>query len=194
MMNLDDSLLQRAATGDMDAFEELILGYEKLIYNITYRMLGNAEDARDASQEVLIKIYKNLGKCTSIKAFKSWVYTVANNTCIDEIRKRKNKPFESLNKLIQTEDGDIQQQLPADDPTPEERFLEQERREILQQAICQLSPEHRTLIVLRDIQGLHYEELANATGTSLGTVKSRLSRARTQLCQIISKIREQNIL
>jgi len=188
----NDDLLRRAASGDMDAFEELIRGYERLIFNITYRVLGNADDAKDASQEVLIKIYKNLHKCANMKAFKSWVYTVANNTCIDEIRKRKNKTADSLDKFIQTEDGEIEKQLPADDVTPEESLLRKERRKDLQAAICQLSPQHRTLIVLRDIKGLSYNELADATGTSLGTVKSRLSRARLQLCQIILESKEQN--
>ena len=188
----DDTLLQRAASGDMDAFEALIRGYEKLIYNITYRMLGNPDDARDASQEVLIKIYKNLSKCANMKAFKSWVYTVANNTCIDEIRKRKNRTADSLDAMIRTDDGEMERQFRADDPTPEERFLRKESNESLQRAIQQLSPEHRALIVLRDIRGLSYGELADATGASLGTVKSRLSRARNQLCQIVLKSREQN--
>jgi len=190
----DDLLLQRAASGDMDAFEALIRSYERLIFSIAYRMLGNADDARDASQEVLIKIYKNLGKCANMKAFKSWVYTVANNTCIDEIRKRKNKTADSLDAMIQTDDGEMEKQFPADDLTPEERLLRKENKEALQKAILQLSPEHRTLIVLRDIRGLSYGELAEATGASLGTVKSRLSRARNQLCQIVLQTREQNKL
>ena len=192
MTAIDDDLLHRAASGDMDAFEQLIQGYERLIYNITYRMLGNPDDAKDASQEVLIKIYKNLGKCANMKAFKSWIYTVANNTCIDEIRKRKNKAADSLDALFQIEDGEMEKQLPANDPTPEELLLQKEKREILQLAINRLSPEHKALIVLRDIKGLSYGELADATSTSLGTVKSRLSRARSQLCQIIMKIKEQN--
>jgi len=189
----DDSMLQRAVSGDMEAFETLIRSYEKLIYNITYRMLGNPDDARDASQEVFIKIYKNLSKCANMKAFKSWVYTVTNNTCIDEIRKRKNKTADSLDAMIRTEDGEMEKQFPADELTPEERLLRKESRESLKKAIMQLSPEHRSLIVLRDIRGLSYSELAEATGASLGTVKSRLSRARNQLCQIVLKSREQNI-
>jgi len=194
MTAIDDDLLQRAASGDIEAFEQLVRGYERLIYNITYRMLGNPDDARDASQEVLIKIYKNLSKCTNMKAFKSWVYTVANNTCIDEIRKRKNKTADSLDAYFQTEDGEMEKQLPADDPLPEDLLLRKEKREVLQAAINQLSPEHKALIVLRDIKGLSYDELAEATETSLGTVKSRLSRARSQLCKIILKIKEQNDL
>jgi len=189
---MTDELLQQAALGNLEAFEALIQSYERLIYNITYRALGNPEDARDASQEVCIKIYKNIGKCTSIKAFKSWVYTVANNTCIDEIRRRKNKTADSLDALVQTDDGTMEKQLRSDDLTPEENLLLKEKREILQEAILQLSPEHRVLIVLRDIQGLSYDELADTTNTSLGTVKSRLSRARIQLRKILIEIKEQN--
>jgi len=187
-----DDLLSRAVSGDMDAFEELIRGYERLIYSIAYRMLGSAEDARDAAQETMIKIYRNLARCTSIDAFQSWVYTITNNTCIDELRKRKNKTTDSLDELVKTDDGAMAKQLKSNDPTPEDILLRREQQKMLQQAINKLSPEHRALIVLRDINGLSYDELSATTGASLGTVKSRLSRARNQLCQIIVKNREQN--
>ncbi|MDR1705980.1 MAG: sigma-70 family RNA polymerase sigma factor [Clostridiales bacterium] len=181
-----EALLERAARGDGQAFEMLIADYEKLIFTLAFRMLGNTQDARDASQETLIKVYNNLHKCHDIRSFKSWVTTITNHTCIDELRRRKGKRDESLNKIIEAGDSEFTPQFKSDGPGPEERLLSKERQEHIQRAINRLPVKYKQLIVLRDIGGLSYEELAETAGLSMGTVKSRLSRARIKLQQYLS--------
>ena len=184
-MYTDDVLFKKASKGNIDAFGKLIFEYEKIIYNVAYRLMGNTEDAKDMSQEVLIKIYKNLDKCKEIKYLKSWIYTVTTNTCIDEIRKRKNKYTESLDSENNTEDGEILRQIKSDILTPEEQVLKKEKNNQLQNAINQLPTNYKTIIVLRDINNLSYDEIAKITNLNLGTVKSRLPRARKALKNII---------
>ncbi|MCL2702323.1 MAG: RNA polymerase sigma factor [Defluviitaleaceae bacterium] len=179
-------LLEKAASGDIAAFELLIAEYEKLIFSQAFRMMGNAWDARDAAQESLIKIYKNIHKCHDIHSFKSWIRAITNNTCIDELRRRGNKREDSLNRMFETEEGEVELQFESTDPGPEAVLLGIEKQERIQLAINRLPVKYKTLIVLRDINGLSYEELAETTGLSLGTVKSRLSRSREKLKKLLA--------
>lgn len=176
-----DDLLSAAAKGDMDAFSALIQKYERLLYNIAYRIMGNPEDASDMTQEALIKIYKNLAKCNDEKGFKNWAAAITSNTCIDEIRKRKNKTTRSLDEMVSVPDGAVEQQFESSEPTPEEAILSSEKTQLIQSEINKLSSDHRAVIVLRDIEGFSYQEVADMTNVSLGTVKSRLARAREHL-------------
>lgn len=185
------NLYERAAKGDLQAFEIFIARYEKLIYNAAYRMLPNPFDAEDISQDVLIKVYKSLYKCKSPEAFKPWLFKIIHNTCIDEIRKRKNKQTVSIDKSFETEDGAIENQMASDDRTPESEYLKNETAKEVQEAISKLSENFKILIIMRDLNGLSYEEIALSLGISLGTVKSRLSRARTTLKDIYIRMREQ---
>ncbi len=189
-MDNEAYLLIKATEGDMEAFEQLILGYEKFVYAIAYRMLPNSEDAKDISQEVLIKIYKNLHEFSNITYFKSWVARITTNTCIDELRKRRRKDTVSLDETKDGEEGLKIIQIPSKETTPEESALESEKQKELVSAIHKLSNDYKTLIVLRDIQGMSYNEIAEVTNSNLGTVKSRLSRARRRLKQLYEK--EQN--
>ena len=191
LYSIDEELLKKAQNGDIKAFEKLILNYEKLIYSVCYRILSNPDDAKDISQEVLIKIYKNIDKCNDIKTFKSWIYTIINNACIDEMRKRKGKYTDSLDDTLDGEDGQIEKQLSSDGLTPEQEIIKNETVNEVQAAIGKLPENYKSLIVFRDIQGLSYEEISKITDDPLGTIKSRLSRARKSLKDIISKDREQ---
>ncbi|MDR2903798.1 MAG: RNA polymerase sigma factor [Clostridiales bacterium] len=193
-IDFQEALLKKAKQGYIPAFEKLILQYEKLIYNIAYRMFGNQEDARDLSQETLIKIYKNIGKCVDIRHFKSWLYTVTGNTCIDELRRRKGKTTDSIDEDLEFSEGNVKKQMRSGDKTPEESYLNNELGETLQKAIGRLSPDKRRLVILRDIRGLSYAELSEITDTSMGTVKSKLARARGELKDILTKLKEQNKL
>jgi RNA polymerase sigma-70 factor (ECF subfamily) len=193
-IDFQEALLLKAKQGDIPSFEALILQYEKLIFNIAYRMFGNPEDARDLSQEALIKIYKNIDKCTDIRHFKSWIYTVTGNACIDELRKRKGKTAISIDEQLELSEGSVQKQLRSADDTPEEGYLNKELGETLQKAIGKLTPDKRRLVILRDVQGLSYQELSEFTNTSMGTVKSKLARARSDLKDILTKLKEQNKL
>lgn len=179
------SLVNQAINGDMSAFEELIIDSEKIVYNIAFRMLADAEDAKDISQEVFIKVYKNLSKFDGKAAFSTWVYRIAVNTCIDEMRKRKGKQNVSIDEELKTNESSLKKQYIDKEPTPEESFMQKETEEEIMSAMEKLSIEHKAVITLRDLDGLSYSEIADITEVSMGTVKSRLARARLQLKNII---------
>lgn len=185
-------LIKKAKDGDMRAFEELILLNEKMVFNVVLRMINNPEDAKDISQEVFIKVYKSLNNFNEKSAFSTWIYRVAVNTCIDEIRKRKKVNIISIDE--ETENGDcaIQKQYADTSETPEERFIQNEDKNQILNAVNELSNDHKTMIVLRDLHGLSYNEISEITGNTLGTVKSKIARARLQLKNMLTKKKEQN--
>jgi len=186
-MNEDD-LIKKAVSGDADAYGQLIAPYEKPIYNFCLRMLSNAQDAQDLSQEVFIKVYKNISKYKSRDgaSFKNWLYRLANNACIDEIRKRKSRVHpESLDKPMELDENEMERQIDSGLATPEETAIKNERRAAVGNAIRKLPAEFRRMIVLRDLRGLSYEEIADITGVKLGTVKSKINRARGKLRELI---------
>lgn len=186
----ENDLIAHAKQGDINAFEQLILRNEKNVYNIAYRMMHDVEDAKDIAQEVFLKAYKNLNYFDGRSVFSTWIYRITVNTCIDELRKRKEKYTVSI------DDEGQQTKLPQASPEemPEERLVQKEAgREILV-AMEQLSEEHRTILTLRDLRGFSYEEISDIIEVSMGTVKSRLARARKQLKQEFLKKKEQNEL
>lgn len=188
-----DILIKSALNGDISAFEELIIQYEKKVYNVALRVLKNPDDAMDISQEVFIKIYKNLDKFDGKASFSTWLYRITTNTCIDELRKRKGKETYSIDNDIENEEGSYKREFVDNSPTPEEQTIIKESGNEIIKAMENLSDEHRTIIILRDIEGLSYNEIADITGVSIGTVKSRISRARLSLKNII-KNREQKYI
>jgi len=190
-MDNNEILFLKAQAGDMEAFEFFIRAYERLIYNAAYRMLPNSCDCEDIAQEVMIKVYKNISKCKSATSFKSWLLRIVHNTCIDEIRKRKNKTTISLDKEPEGDDGPMENQLLKDENTPETEFIKKDMARQIQKAIEKLPTDSRSVIVLRDISGLSYEEIAKITGINLGTVKSRIARARSNLQKELKILLEQ---
>lgn len=184
-------LVKQAQKGDMVSFEALILQHEKMVYNIALRMLNHSEDVKDISQEVFLKVYRNLEQFDGKSAFSTWIYRIAVNTCIDEIRKRKGKQTYSLEAELESTEGSYQKQFADSGDTPEESLLHQEAQKEVIAALETLSEDHKTVVILRDIQGFSYEEIAEMTDTTLGTVKSRIARARNQLKNVILKSREQ---
>lgn len=185
--------MEKSKYKDLSAFEELIMPYEKLVYNISYRMLGNTEDAKDVSQEVWLKVYKNLSKRNDMDSFKAWVCTITNNACIDFLRKKKVriKP-DSIDVMYQTDEGEaiisIEDKKEA---TPEEVLISKERKKAIINAVGMLNPVHKAAIIFRDINGFSYEEIAAITSQNIGTVKSQISRARESLRTILLKMKEQ---
>jgi len=185
-------VLENARRGDVSAFEEVMIFHEKLVYNIAYRMLNNPDDASDITQESFIRLFKHIKSFESTNHIKSWLCRVTHNLCIDEIRRRKGKLTRSLDEDIEFEDSSASLQIADDEPTPEETVMLQEDLDHLQRAIAKLPEEYRTMIVLRDLGGLSYQEVAEITELEMGTVKSRLSRARTRLKELF--LREQSEL
>lgn len=184
---MENELIKKAQNGDGAAFEELISPYTTIVYNIALRILGNPEDASDASQEALIRVYRNIGKFKGDSKFSTWLYRIAHNACIDEYRRRKSKlNFASVSVDDSYDDSDNPLlEIPDTSPTPEEHTLKNERSKMLYDAISQLSPISKSAVLLRDVNGLSYEEIAEIQNCSLGTVKSRINRARQQLKEIL---------
>ena len=188
----EKELIAKAKQGDMQAFEELILKHEKIVYNVALRMMNHSEDAKDISQEVFLKAYRNIKNFDERSMFSTWLYRITTNTCIDEMRKRKGKQNYSLEEELENEDGSMQRQIADEGDTPEESLMRGEEKGEILQALDTLSEEHRVAIILRDVKGLSYEEISEIIELPMGTVKSRISRARNQLKNEILKIRERN--
>ena len=181
MENMDVYLANKAAKGDIEAFETLIIKYEKTIYNIALRMMISPEDAKDVSQNVLIKIYNNISRFKGDSLFSTWIYRITVNTCIDEIRKNKRKSEISMDD----EDAGVGRVIQDTNLTPEQSAIEKEGYNSIITAINELPEEYKTVITLRDIEGFSYQEVAEITECSLGTVKSRISRARAKLKELL---------
>ena len=183
-------LIKQAQSGDTDAFEQLARLYGAQVYNFCCRMTNNTHDAEDIAQDVFIKIYGGIKKFKhrGEGSFRRWVYTVANNACTDALRKKKSRIRpDSLDAAIETEDGVLYNEPVSPESTPEETVLKKERQEILKQAIAELPAQFRQMIVLRDVRGLSYSDIAQITGNNPGTVKSKISRARACLREQLKK-------
>ena len=172
-------LIKRSRKGDAAAFEELALAYRQRIYNIALRMLSNTEDAADVTQEALLKMYRSLPFYRADAAFSTWVYRITVNACHDMLRRAyKQKEGLSLDFFGDTKEEDSPREVADYSAIPEEILLEKETEAYLQALIAGLTPRYRLVVTLREISGLGYQEIAEAVGLSLGTVKSRLNRAR----------------
>lgn len=173
---LESSLIKRAIQGDNDAFESLMSAYERKIYGLCLRMMGNRQDGEDAAQEAMVRIWQKLPQYRGEAAFSTWVYRVTASACTDAIRKRSLRAQPSLEAM--REEG-FEPQDGA--PTPQQAVENSERREAMQRAIAGVPEQMRSVFLLRDVHGLSVEETARALNVSSGTVKSRLSRAREKI-------------
>lgn len=187
MSESDEFLIKGALKGNTDAFESIVYKYEKMIYSLAYRMFNNKEDAADITQEVFIKLYKSLDRVSDRPNLKAWLYRVAYNTSIDEIRRRKGAEILSSDEELTDRGESYISTIKSDAPTPEENTVSKEKSEILINALNSLGENHRQLLILRDISCLSYNEIAEITDKSLGTVKSGISRARKSLRDILEK-------
>lgn len=178
---MDVYLAGKAAAGDAEAFETLIIKYEKTIFNIALRMMKSHEDAKDVAQNVLIKIYNNLSNFKGDSLFSTWIYRITVNTCIDEIRKNKRKSEISMDD----EDTGLGRVISDTAVNPEQSVIHSESYNAIIETINELPEEYRAVITLRDIQGFAYSDIADITECSLGTVKSRISRARGKLKELL---------
>lgn len=183
-------LLERAKKGEVEAFELLIERYQKKVFNIALKMLGNYDDASELAQEAFIKIYKSIKGFKEESSFSTWVYRIATNVCLDELRKRKNRKLTYLDEVIQSEDGDLKREIADQGLSPDAIAEQKELKRALNQAILSLSEEHRVVLIMRDLHGMTYEEIAKVTKCPEGTVKSRINRARLSLKETLYKNKE----
>jgi RNA polymerase sigma-70 factor (ECF subfamily) len=187
MAEVESVLIRKAKNGDVHAFENLIEIHRKRVYNIALKMLHNQEDAYDITQEVFIRVFKSMKEFREEASFSTWIYRITKNACLDELRKRKNKATVSLDEDLETEDGAIKRQVEDCSPGPDALYESMELRDIVRTAIELLSDEHKFVIILRDLQGFSYEEIAKVLECPEGTVKSRINRARKALKEILQR-------
>ncbi|MFQ3661636.1 MAG: sigma-70 family RNA polymerase sigma factor [Chloroflexaceae bacterium] len=176
-------LVEAGQRGDVEAFNQLVRLYEARVYNLCYRMLGDADTAADVTQETFISAYQSLRRFRG-GVFRAWLLRIATNACYDALRARKRRPAVSLDAPQATESGapfDVVDTAEA----PDETALRHELARAIEQGLAQLPEDQRIVVILSDVQGLAYEEIAEVTGTNLGTVKSRLSRGRARLRDIL---------
>ncbi|MBR0105009.1 MAG: sigma-70 family RNA polymerase sigma factor [Firmicutes bacterium] len=183
--NGHELLVKLAKKGKMEAFESLVRLNETKIYNICLRMLGNKDDALDASQDTFIKAYKNISKFDERSKFSTWLYRIAVNTSLDMLRKNKSVKTVSMDDVKENSLG-AYEKMPSPEGNPESITLENEGKAEVLSAMEKLSEEYKTALVLRDLQGLSYIEISRITDTSLGTVKSRIARGRRNLREILT--------
>lgn len=180
-MQADALTLQRARRGDTAAFEALVTPCEPMLWRLCWQMLGSREDARDALQEIMVKAWRALDRFDGKAAVSTWLYRIGVNHCTDLLRQRSLRRVESLDSL--REDRGYDPPSPAEGPA--EALEHKERNAAIRQAIGQLPPDQRTALVLFALEHRSYEEIAALTGAELGTVKSRIARAREKLAGML---------
>lgn len=179
MADEERRLIETAQRGDVDSFNALVRLYEGRIYNLCYRMLGDRESAADAAQDAFLSAFRNLRSFRG-GSFRSWMLRIATNTCYDALRVRKRRPAISLDSDADHDDAPALQIADPSEP-PDDFALRRELAAAIQRGLEHLPEEQRIIVILSDIEGLAYEEIAQITATNLGTVKSRLSRGRARL-------------
>lgn len=192
MSIIDDKLwVKKASKGDSEAFEQLVLTYQTQIYHLCYRMLGNAEDAADMTQETFLKAWRSLDGFHFESAFSTWLYRLASNCCLDFLRSQKRRPTVSL--VMEDAEGEEQAYEPADEaPSPEEQAIFQEEKNEINIAMQALDEEQRQVLTLRVVNDLSYAQIADILSLKEGTVKSRIARARENLRKNILKLRNKS--
>lgn len=180
------AVIKAVLDGDINAYELLVKEYEKNVYNLALRMVGNSEDAADMSQEAFIKAYNSLTSFRGDSKFSVWLYRIVSNVCLDYLRSRGRRQTVSLS--AENDDGEDVEIDIADETQSPERLLDRRlTRDAVRRGLAALPPEHRQILLLREIQGLSYDEIADALGIEAGTVKSRIFRARKKLCAFLIK-------
>jgi RNA polymerase sigma-70 factor (ECF subfamily) len=178
----EPGLIRAAQQGDLTAFNRLVLAYQDMVYNQAYRMMGETETADDATQDAFISAYKNIRSYRG-GSFKSWLLRIVTNACYDELRRRKRRPTQPLEPvdLENNEEMDSARWMVDPGESPEEALERKELDRALQHCLEDLPPDFRAVVILVDIQGMDYTEAAEVAKTPLGTIKSRLARARLRL-------------
>ena len=185
----ENSFLTKAQQGNVNAFEELTSSYYTKVYNICYRMLNNPEDASEQSQETFIKAFKYIKDFKGNCSISTWLFRIATNVCLDYLRKNKNKKTISFEQSS-FEDIKIKDRLISDMPGPEKTAETNAQKIAVREALSKMNEKNRIIIVLRDIMGLSYDDISETLKAPIGTVKSRISRARSELRDLLCEDKE----
>lgn len=188
--SIEKKLIKLASKGNTSAFEKLIITYEKHIYNICLRMLGNEQEAYDAAQEVCMKIWRQIHTFEGNSKFSTWVYRIATNQCLDMLRKNKTKKEISIYQTNKDQDEEWTLDLPDAKADMDKHIEELALKDVIDLALSEIKVEYKEIIVLREMQNYSYDEIGDILNLSQGTVKSRLSRARSALKKILMQNKE----
>lgn len=181
----EKKLIEQAIDGDPAAFNRLMEMHEKRMYAVALRMFGNREDAQDCLQEAMLRVYRSIGGFKAQSSFGTWVYRITMNTCLDEIRRKKNKQNTSLDGML-----DLGWSPADDSAAPEKQVIQKELKKRINQCIGELPEDMRSPIIMRDIHGYSYDEIAEMLNVNVGTIKSRISRGREKLREKMSDFSE----
>jgi RNA polymerase sigma factor (sigma-70 family) len=184
----EDALVAQAVQGSVDAFNQLVQIYQQAAYNLAFRMLGDAERASDATQDAFLRCYRSLDQFRG-GLFRAWLLRIVTNCCYDQLRLQQRRPTTPIDDMV--EDEEHSDLLKDNIESPEESLERGELNAFLKTSLEILPPEQRAIVVLSDIEGLSYEEIASVTSLALGTVKSRLNRARGRLRDYMLAHKEQ---
>ncbi len=186
----ETKLIQYASEGDLDAFNRLVLAYQDIVYTQAYRMMGEQASAEDACQDAFISAYRNIRKYRG-GSFRAWLLRIVTNSCYDELRRRKRRPTTPLEPIDEF-DEEIENPTWLEDPgeSPEESYDRNQINLAIQRCLAALPEDFRSVVILVDVQGLDYYEASDAIGKPLGTVKSRLARARARMRECLQGFRE----
>ena len=187
----DQKLIQRCLSGDESAFEELVLAYQNMVFNVAYRFLSNAGEAEELAQEVFMRIYRHLENFRGASSLKTWIYRITTNLALNKIKFNKRRKIHksvSLDQEIRPDSPTLGDTIADNRPGPDKRTMGGEIQEQLQIALDQLSKDQKAVVILRDIEGLTYEEISDALEVNIGTVKSRLARGRSNLQTLLKDL------
>ena len=184
------NLIEKCKQGDRKAFDTLIRNYEKRVYNLAYRLSGHYDEANDISVDAFIRVFQAVRLFRGDANFSTWLFRIVTNVYLDRRKRTRNKQHLSLEEYIELEENSVARQVEDPAPTPDMRAEASERRDMLQQAINSLPDYQRAMIVLYHTEGLSYEEIADVLALPIGTVKSRLNRARLTLREKLEPLKE----
>lgn len=188
---IEKQVIDACKAGDEKAFGEVVLTYQRRVYNIAYRMLGNKEEAKDLAQEVFLSVFESIKNLREDVKFEPWLIQITLNHCRNRwkyLQRRKYFQSDSLDDPIETEDGEIPRQVYDLSDNPETLLEKKMIQDLIQRGLLQLKDEQRELIVLRDLQGLSYEEIGKLFSLPEGTVKSKIHRARMELKEQLERM------
>lgn len=187
----DKTLVRDAQRGDMAAFEELVARHRDKIYARALSMMRNEDAAIDLSQEAWVKAWQRLAQFQGDASFATWLTRITINLCLDQLRKQKRQRAESIEEMDE-ESGGMERQMPVITTNPTERLERGELRQRIDEALGNLSDEHRTVLVLHEFEEMEYKEIARTMGCSIGTVMSRLFYARRKLAALLADLKKEN--